>query len=151
MADEIIDDWEQHEGDTDMPPEVVAYNKGWDEGSKQARAEVLVACQGVVEVFIQEIGRCSDEFGKYRPFKKWNREDWEAAGLRLLTDVQDALEKVQPAASALEALLREAELRGRWAQHARERHGDGEGREFFCDECKHLTELEKARANKGKG
>ena len=48
-----------------------------------------------------------------------------------------------------EALLREAELKGRWAQHACERHGDGEGREFFCDECKHLTELEKARASEG--
>ena len=80
------------------------YDQGFKAGQKQGGAEVLAACQSTVEVFIQEIGKFSDEFGKKRPFKTWDRDDWEAAGLRLLTDVQDALEKVQPAAKDLEAL-----------------------------------------------
>ena len=144
-------DWEQHEGDVSMPPEAVGYNKGWDAGIKQARAEVLAACQNVVEVFIQEIGKFSLEFARWRPFKKWDQDDWEAAGLRLLTDVQDAMEKVQPAASDLEALLeearREAELKGlRMECTGMRMHKiyDTAGK-VLCPACDRMLKLEKAR------
>ncbi len=49
MADEIVDDWEQHEGDTDMPEYAVGYNKGWDEGIKRIRAEVLAPIKTLVD------------------------------------------------------------------------------------------------------
>ena len=115
---------------------------------KQARSEVLAACKGTVEVFIQEIGKFSDEFGKKRPFKTWDREDWEAAGLRLLTDVQDALDKLQPASSDLEALLREKELAVRYQVQTRL---DALQASILHEEnTERLLELEKARAE-GKG
>lgn len=113
---------------------------------KQARSEVLTACQGVVEVFIQEIGKFSDELGKKRAFKTWDRGDWEAAGLRLLTDIQDALEKVQPAASDLEALLREARVKELWHLVNNAPGYSTEVMHFIDDR---LAELEKARAMLG--
>jgi len=77
---------------------------------KEARAEVLAACQGVVEVFIQEIGKFSQQFARWRPFKKWDRDDWEAAGSRLLCDLSEAMEKVQPAAKDLEEYVKNLPL-----------------------------------------
>jgi hypothetical protein len=94
---------------------------------KQAWAEVLAAC-------LKRI--------RFRSTRALIYDDIRSE----LRDLIEEIEKLQPAASHLKELLREKEWKGRWAQHIRERHGDGEGREFFCDECKHLTELEKARA-----
>ena len=138
MTDEIVDDWEQHEGDTDMPPEAVAYNKGWDEGGKQARAEVLASCIQMAK-------------------------DWDGISVSHFvakygvdtTDLYVALAKFQPAASDLEVLLgaarREAELGG-WI----------EGHCVGCDHCEldalwcnaateKQAELGKARAILEKG
>ena len=67
----------------------------------EARVEVLAACSERIDLFMENIGNYSDEFGKKRPFKTWDRDDWEAAALRLLSDVQDALDNLQPAASDL--------------------------------------------------
>ncbi len=77
------------------------------DANKHARAEVLAACSERLDLFMENIGNYSDEFGKKAPFKTWDRDDWEAAALRLLSDVQDALDQLQPAAKDLEELLRE--------------------------------------------
>ena len=110
MADEIVDDWEQHEGDTSMPEYAVGYNRGWDEGTKQARAEVLAACMAALE--------------KSRAFQQRQASAAQDRGDRELASSHERLEycfavaltvlrNVQPAAADLEALLEEAR-RGEW-------------------------------------
>ncbi len=125
------------------------------EAEKQARAEVLAACSERIDLFMENIGNYSDEFGKKRPFKTWDRDDWEAAALRLLSDVQDALDKLQPAAKDLEELLRKAELKGLERFHPDHCYAaKKDDRVRFSWPCcgigKRITELEKARAE-GKG
>ncbi len=132
------------------------YRKGLRDGQRKGGAQVLAACQGAVEVFIQEIGKFSQEFAKWRPFKKWDRDDWEAAGSRLLCDLSEAMEKLQPAASDLEALLREERVKERLCvlgEHPGLCNGDTDNPERHARLCKYhqeLAELEKARAE-GKG
>jgi hypothetical protein len=84
--------------------------KALEEHDKRIRAEVLATCGERIDLFMENIGNYSDEFGKKRPFKTWDRDDWEAAALRLLSDVQDALDKLQPTASALEEYVKNLPL-----------------------------------------
>ena len=63
------------------------YNQGFKAGQKQARAEVLAACKNTIEIFLQQLGRFA-----VLPSRK------------LLLDVLDAIEELQPAAKDLEAL-----------------------------------------------
>jgi hypothetical protein len=122
---------------------------------RQLRAEVLAAYGERIDLFMENIGNYSDEFGKKRPFKTWDRDDWEAAALRLLTDVQDALDELQPAASDLEALLREAELKSLyWCRQNLDTYDHGEGIPYAAVALRHkmdmrIAELEKARASEG--
>ena len=83
-------DWEQHEGDTDMPEYAVGYNKGWDDGTKQARAEVLAACRAVLY----------ERAKKYRSVGELEME-------RATIACTEIVRNVQRAAKALEELLRE--------------------------------------------
>jgi len=106
---------------------------------KQARAEVLAACAKVTCFRCAEGNKPCDNGTTWLHFlekkvgnvtESWN-EECEAAPIRSL----------QPAAKALEALLREAEVKGiRWA----------EGRDIAQITAR-LNELEKARASDGKG
>ena len=104
LAPEIVDKWEQHEGDMSMPEYAVGYNRGWDEGTKQARAEVLAACMAALE--------------KSRAFQQRQASAAQDRGDRELVSSHERLEycfavaltvlrNVQPAAADLEALLRE--------------------------------------------
>ena len=123
------------------------------ERDKRIRAEVLEACSERIDLLMENIGNYSDEFGKKRPFKTWDRDDWEAAALRLLSDVQDALDNLHPAASDLEALLREARLNEAnahstafnlaMAAHKPEKYAQWRK--------ERITELEKARARASEG
>ena len=159
MADEIVDDWEQHEGDTSMPEYAVGYNKGWDVGSKQRGAEVLAACAVEVCRFCWRHTNGSEKeydlpmlattgihkghwiHKKILGYVNLKGDRCEADHIRLL----------QPAAAALEALLREAELRGLalYCSPTMDRIGIRHDA-TRCPKHKRITELEKARAE-GKG
>jgi predicted nucleic acid-binding Zn-ribbon protein len=72
-----------------------------------------------------------------------------------LTDLQNGLDDFKPTAKALEALLREARLKGRIAQ-LKMMKGDDAGGMWFPDPGTQtindrIAELEKARASAGKG
>ncbi len=79
--------WEQHEGDTDMPEYAVAHNKGWDAGIKQGGAEVLAAVSKHWLDMDEGLCACG----------------WESKGETWAEHIL----ALQPAASSLEALLRE--------------------------------------------
>ena len=108
-------------------------------------AQVLAAC---IKHFEKEAGECADfankEAGESRA--AWNRQEaW-------YEDCADAIRKLQPAASDLEALLeearREAELKGlRMECTGMRMHKiyDTAGK-VLCPACDRMLKLEKARA-----
>ncbi len=87
----MAEHWEENEPDMDMPPEAVAYNKGWDEGSKQSRSEVLAACVAYLKMAGEE-----SIFTQHKQAYK---------------NAAEVVAKLQPAASALKELLREERIK----------------------------------------
>ena len=100
---------------------------------KQARAEVLAACILVLERHLANFDKDPTTI------EGAVRQDTKRAAVNLL-------KTVHPAASALEALLREARLEAlRIGHFSVVWRGHG-----LCDVCEQIAELEKARAE-GKG
>lgn len=132
-----LDDWEQNEPDMDMPPEAVAYNKGWDEGTIQAQAEVLAACDKVIHAYCARYGALDASNNTFRTCR----------------ELQKRISELQPAAKDLEELLEEARRGARlnelkdWPELCNIIHCV-HGRN--CMYHRRIAELEKARAE-GKG
>lgn len=103
--------------------------------NKQARAGVLAAVHSEIEI-VEKLITDNRNLGAY-------------------DELVDRLTNLQPAASDLKELLREAELRGRIAQ-LNMMKGDDAGGMWFPDPGAQtindrVAELEKARASEGKG
>lgn len=108
-----------------------------NEIERRARAKVLAACLSKVDAFI---AGCRKVAWDKRPLTAGEiKEYWEG--------VRKQFQEIQPAASALEKLLREAELKGLKLGYCTSRHDIPNSP---CKRCARIDELEKAHASERK-
>ena len=113
-----------------------------DDALKQARAEVLAAC---AEVAFQD-ARQKHSGDNFR-----SKEELEA-DIKVAIRIAQNIQKLQPAARDLEALLREARLEEAkwWNSNHYPSPQNHDPAKCLCLACSRVAELEKARAE-GKG
>lgn len=121
-----------HEPETIGSESRIYRQKDVDAVVKQARAEVLAEVLAACKKRLEEYEAIADEWASL------SRSE-------AIREVRRSLDTMQPAASALEALLRESELQGILLVHR------FETTHTRCRACKRIAELEKARAIEGKG
>jgi len=112
----------------------------FEQAIKQARAEVLAACIADVEkalsIYMEHKGRPKDD---------------KALIGGVCLGIKNRLEQLQPAAKALEELLRKERLdEAKWWEHLSQESHEQHPPYENCMYCTRITELEKARAE-GKG
>ena len=109
------------------------YDQGFKAGRKQGGAEVLAACA-------------------QRGFDAAIEEGPPAQVEDTAAYIRDEILKVQPAASDLEGLLREARLdEAKWWEHLSQASHEQHPSYEDCMYCVRIAELEKARASGRKG